>query len=116
MSKTDKTDPWFVKKARYGVVEHDHRDGVCNGEQVVTWRDENYYRQCSLELPASWWYDNYSLVYCGPMSKDERRVDRKKRRAADRTAMINVKYDPENWEDTVDINHHHGLFGGGYYW
>jgi hypothetical protein len=53
MSRTDKTDPYFVKLHRYGVEEHDHRTGICDYDP-----DENAHDpgNCSKTQPIQRYY------------------------------------------------------------
>ena len=113
MSRTDKTDPWWVKKNRYGIEHHNHENGVCDGVDNVT-SNGWWSVDCGKTFADSWRGEYYN--YCvGPMPKDARRHDRKQRRAADRKAMQDALYDPEGWEDTVPLNHRHGVYGGGWW-
>lgn len=112
MSKTDKTAPWSVKKARYGFTRHDHRDGVCNEGQVL--RGVERYRACTQELSAAWWAEHYNYYTTTPFPKSGRKNETHKRRAADRREMQKAKYDPDDWQDTMP-RPVRGLFGGGYW-
>ena len=59
MSKTDKTDPYWVKLHRYGIEDHDHRYGDCDydpnhslHDDTRTWRSRDYhYPDCSKIMP-----------------------------------------------------------------
>lgn len=47
MSRTDKTDPYWVKAQRYGVVRHNHVSGVCEVSTERRW----WHPTCWLEVP-----------------------------------------------------------------
>jgi hypothetical protein len=67
MSRTDKTDPYYVKLHRYGVEEHDHINGECdydpdeNLHDPGNWRARKYtWRSCTKTQPnASYTRNNW---------------------------------------------------------
>jgi hypothetical protein len=101
MSHTDKTDPYWVKVARYGHEEHDHRDGVCEladgtAPKEFWWRFG--WRSCHRELGeySSYWFGAYGA------EQDFRRRDER----AARTAWRNYRDEIMQWsiEDLEDVD------------
>lgn len=60
MSRTDKTDPYWVKVERYGIEDHDHRNGVCDYE--ISSKEKGSprwkYQSCEDTMSGGWAYSS----------------------------------------------------------
>jgi hypothetical protein len=84
MSRTDKTDPWFVKLHREGVEYHDHSLGVCDfdrdfykhdHDRLSRWRNRCGLEQSDWSYTKNPWFDQPKAV-----RQESKRQNRSERR------------------------------------
>lgn len=92
MSKTDKTDPYWVKEMYERVEYHDHRNGVCDIDEYIfggrhTWGQRRWNGCCFYQLVR---YDNKTF---GRPSADSEwmRIENRRKRRADRVKMSKIR-------------------------
>lgn len=95
MSRTDKTDPYFVKLNRYGVEHHDHRSGTCDyhsvpkqGTSQRPWSSG----VCERRMPHEYWWDSNLWGQAAAVRQESTRQNRVERRNV-KAALASGDYD-----------------------
>lgn len=110
MSRTDKTDPYWVRLNAYGREDHDHRNGVCDLDAFdpcgapYGWR----HRTCGLRLPAG---DEPSQTYWSTASVGyaANRTERAARGRL-RTQLVEARKLVDRGDvDIEPVRHRHGV-------
>ncbi len=79
MSRTNKTDPFWVKSNRYGRERHEHRDGVCDIAE-----GNQHWDSCNKEIPWGHPMGICGCSVCG--AKEWRKIESRKVRHAGKRA------------------------------
>ncbi len=103
MSKTDKTDPYWVKKYRYGDIEHN-----CHGKECVpekfgsrSWRKS--YQQgvtCFYRIPGRY---AYQIALCGRGGKGYWEHANSRERAARNQTRMSLRQIQLTGDDEIDV-------------
>lgn len=96
MSRTDKTDPYYVKLHREGVEQHDHRHGVCDFDRDFYKHDHDslsrWRNNCGLQQSYKNYYDDGWFSQPKAVRQESKQQNRNDRRRV-RQDIAHGRYD-----------------------